>query len=109
MPDSPRPSPEARLVSDPGSFDALLAELDASPGLDVALDTEADSFHHYFEKVCLLQLSWDGTARLVDPLRSLAIGDILARLALGQDALEPLWKGLRLGRGQVLHSHIVGM
>ena len=26
------------------------------------------------------------------------IGDILARLALGQDALEPLWKSLRFGR-----------
>ncbi|HET9855466.1 MAG TPA: FAD-binding oxidoreductase [Methylomirabilota bacterium] len=37
------------------------------------------------------------------------IGDILARLALGRDALESLWKGLRHGRGQVLHSHIVGM
>lgn len=37
------------------------------------------------------------------------IGDILARLATGQDALEPLWEGLRFGRGQVLHSDIVGM
>ena len=36
------------------------------------------------------------------------IGDILARLATGQDALEPLWEGLRFGRGQVLHSDIVG-
>jgi sarcosine oxidase subunit beta len=37
------------------------------------------------------------------------IGDILARLATGQDALEPLWEGLRFGRGQVLHSDNVGM
>jgi sarcosine oxidase subunit beta len=34
------------------------------------------------------------------------IGDILARLATGQDALESLWTGLRFGRGQVLHSDI---
>ena len=38
------------------------------------------------------------------------VGDILARLALGQDPLEPLWSGLRFGRrfdrGQVLHSDI---
>lgn len=34
------------------------------------------------------------------------IGDILARLALGRDALEPLWEGLRYGRGQVLQSDI---
>ncbi len=35
----------------------------------VALDTESDSFYHYFEKVCLLQLADpDGSAWLVDPL-----------------------------------------
>jgi sarcosine oxidase subunit beta len=34
------------------------------------------------------------------------IGDILARLATGRDALDPLWHGLRFGRGQVLHSDI---
>ena len=34
------------------------------------------------------------------------IGDILARLATGQDALESIWKGLRYNRGQVLHSDI---
>ncbi|MEX2222310.1 MAG: FAD-binding oxidoreductase, partial [Candidatus Rokuibacteriota bacterium] len=34
------------------------------------------------------------------------IGDILARLALGQDPLDPLWGGLRFNRGQVLHSDI---
>ena len=34
------------------------------------------------------------------------IGDILARLALGHDALEPLWTGLRFDRGQVLHYDI---
>ena len=34
------------------------------------------------------------------------IGDILARLALGQDALEPIWTGLRFDRGQVLNYDI---
>jgi len=37
------------------------------------------------------------------------IGEILARLALGQDPLESLWNNLRydrFGRGQVLHSDI---
>ena len=70
-----------RLASDAESFGALLAALDENPGVDVALDTEADSFHHYFEKVCLLQLSWDGTAHLVDPLQTLDVGALLARLA----------------------------
>jgi ribonuclease D len=71
----------ARLVLDPDSFGTLLAALDARPGADVAVDTEADSFHHYFEKVCLLQLAWDGTAYLVDPLQPLDIAVLLARLA----------------------------
>jgi ribonuclease D len=34
----------------------------------VAIDTEADSLHSYFHKVCLIQLSFDGTHALIDPL-----------------------------------------
>ncbi len=34
----------------------------------VAVDTESDSLHVYFEKVCLLQFSIPGTDYLVDPL-----------------------------------------
>ena len=35
----------------------------------IALDTEADSLHHHFAKVCLIQLASDrGEARLIDPL-----------------------------------------
>ena len=81
MTDSSPSSTGVHLVSEAGPFAALLAALDESPGVDVALDTEADSFHHYFEKVCLLQLSWDGTAQLVDPLQSLDVGALLTRLA----------------------------
>lgn len=33
-----------------------------------AVDTEADSLHHYFEKLCLLQISVPGEDYLVDPL-----------------------------------------
>ena len=80
MTDSSPSSSGVHLVSEAGPFGALLAALDESPGVDVALDTEADSFHHYFEKVCLLQLSWDGAAHLVDPLQSLDVGALLTRL-----------------------------
>jgi ribonuclease D len=44
----------------------------------VAFDTEADSFHSYFHKLCLIQLSFDGVHALIDPLR------------LGRDDLKPL-------------------
>lgn len=35
----------------------------------VAVDTEADSFHSYFAKICLVQLSFDDQHVLIDPLR----------------------------------------
>jgi ribonuclease D len=34
----------------------------------IAVDTEADSLHCYFEKLCLVQLSFGGNDYLVDPL-----------------------------------------
>lgn len=43
------------------------------------LDTEADSLHHYHEKLCLLQVACAGRYALVDPL---AIGDVSGLLAL---------------------------
>lgn len=43
------------------------------------LDTEADSLHHYHEKLCLLQVAFAGRFALVDPL---AIEDVSGLLAL---------------------------
>jgi len=34
----------------------------------VALDTEADSLHHYYEKICLIQLSFSNHHYVIDPL-----------------------------------------
>jgi ribonuclease D len=45
---------------------ALLPKLRAAQWL--ALDTEADSLHAYPEKVCLIQISIDGSDVLIDPL-----------------------------------------
>lgn len=47
----------------------------------VALDTEADSLHNYFEKVCLVQLSLGGEHFLVDPLSELDLTGCLEALA----------------------------
>lgn len=47
----------------------------------VAIDTEADSLHSYFDKVCLIQISIPGEDLIIDPLRKLdlsALGSILA-------------------------------
>lgn len=69
-----------KLVEDEVSCTSLLARLDALPSEAVSLDTEADSFHHYFEKVCLVQLAVAGGIWLVDPLAPLPLAPLLARL-----------------------------
>jgi len=61
--DAPR---RATLVDDEAALPALLARLDALAADPVSLDTEADSFHHYFEKVCLVQVAVAGEIFLVD-------------------------------------------
>lgn len=52
-------------VEDDDTLRRVLGEVAAGP---VAVDTEADSFHHYREKVCLLQMSSSAGDVLVDPL-----------------------------------------
>ncbi len=47
---------------------AWLSTLSPGPLDRLAVDTEADSFHHYREKVCLVQLSAGDRHALVDPL-----------------------------------------
>ncbi|MEQ1748134.1 MAG: HRDC domain-containing protein [Prosthecobacter sp.] len=62
------------------------AHLQATGETRVCLDTEADSLHHYHEKLCLLQVACGGRFALVDPL---AIADVSGLLAL-MDRYE-LW------------------
>jgi ribonuclease D len=80
----PRPKPPQELappeiVEDRPALDRLLQSLANQP--EIAVDTEADSFYHYQERVCLVQISAGGRDWLVDPLRGLDIrplGDVLA-------------------------------
>jgi ribonuclease D len=51
----------------------LSAWLERAEGAPLAVDTEADSFHHYREKVCLIQLSASGRHALVDPLAAVEV------------------------------------
>ncbi len=44
----------------------------------IGVDTEADSFFHYFEKICLVQIAAKSGIYLIDPL------------ALGENGLKPL-------------------
>lgn len=47
----------------------------------IAIDTEADSLHHYFEKVCLLQVSVPGVNAIIDPLEGIDLSSLLEVLA----------------------------
>ncbi len=57
----------ATWVRTPEALASLVRSLDGCGAL--ALDSESDSLHHHFEKVCLVQLASDrGEAWLIDPL-----------------------------------------
>jgi len=47
----------------------------------VAVDTEADSLYHYFEKNCLIQLSFESNNFIVDPLSGIDLSPFLEELA----------------------------
>lgn len=47
----------------------------------VAVDTEADSMHHYFEKVCLVQVTFGGTNYIVDPLAGIDLKEFFEALS----------------------------
>ncbi|MBJ6724680.1 ribonuclease D [Geomesophilobacter sediminis] len=56
----------ASLITNQPSLDRLVERLSNQPVL--AFDLEADSLHHYTEKVCLIQVSTEDETWLVDPL-----------------------------------------
>jgi len=66
-------------VRERAAMEALIERIGAAER--VALDTEADSLHNYFEKVCLIQLSLGDEHYIVDPLAGLELGGFLAVLA----------------------------
>ena len=66
-------------VRDLPAMDALVQRIVRAER--VAVDTEADSLHNYFEKVCLVQLSLGGEHYLVDPFAEMDLTGFLEALA----------------------------
>jgi ribonuclease D len=64
----------------------------------VAVDTEADSLHCYFEKLCLIQLSFPGHDYLVDPLANLDLSPLAETLTRKEIILQGADFDLRLLR-----------
>jgi ribonuclease D len=46
------------------------------PATRLAIDIEADSLYHYFEKVCLIQISTDSNTYILDPLAVRNVGEL---------------------------------
>lgn len=68
---------EATWLRTTADLERALGQLGSGP---LALDTEADSLHHYPEKVCLIQLTFAGRDWLLDPLADAdprALGPVL--------------------------------
>ena len=64
----------------------------------IAVDTEADSLHCYFEKLCLIQLTFDDEDLLVDPLASVNLQPLCDVLAEKEIVLQGMDFDLRLLR-----------
>ena len=64
----------------------------------VAVDTEADSLHCYFEKLCLIQLTFGGEDFLVDPLAQIDLQPLCTVLAEKEIVLQGMDFDLRLLR-----------
>ena len=78
------------------AVDALLPALADQPR--IALDTEADSLHSYFEKLCLIQLSVPGHDVLIDPLAGFSLAPFFAALEGRQIVFHGADYDLRLMR-----------
>lgn len=64
----------------------------------IAVDTEADSLHCYFEKLCLVQLSFGGNDYLVDPLAGFDLSPLATALGGKEIVLQGADFDLRLMR-----------
>ncbi len=72
-----------KWIAKQDSFDAAMALAAAQPV--IAVDTEADSLHSYFDKVCLIQITAGGEDYVIDPLAKIDLakfGEVLANAAI---------------------------
>jgi ribonuclease D len=85
-----------RVIDTDEKLAAFLPQLGAATW--VALDTEADSLHSYPEKLCLIQVSFEGSDQLIDPLSGIKLGSIFEILTQHELILHGADYDLRLLR-----------
>lgn len=66
-------------VSTPAALKRTVAAIKSSK--KVYFDLEADSMHHYYAKICLMQILANGRCYLVDPLENLDLRPLLKALS----------------------------
>jgi ribonuclease D len=81
-------------ITDPQGLSEIVAKLATLPR--IALDTEADSLHSYFEKLCLLQISTAQEDILIDPLVGFSLQPLYETLAHRQLVLHGADYDLRM-------------
>jgi ribonuclease D len=84
------------VIASASQLAALLPKLESFDR--VAIDTEADSLHSYFEKLCLLQLSFGGADYLIDTLAGFDLAPLSAALGAKEIVLQGADFDLRLMR-----------
>ncbi|MDQ7822647.1 MAG: HRDC domain-containing protein [Candidatus Eremiobacteraeota bacterium] len=73
------PVPECTYITTKTGLEAVERSLEKAES--AALDTEADSLHHYHQKVCLIQLNVEGSIFIVDPLASIDLSEFFTLLS----------------------------
>lgn len=84
------------LIATPEMLSTVLPSLAQSER--IAIDTEADSLHSYFEKLCLIQISVPGSDMLIDPLAGFSLEPLFETFAGKQLILHGADYDLRLMR-----------
>jgi ribonuclease D len=84
------------MIATDSQLAGLLPQLE---GVDrIAVDTEADSLHCYYEKLCLVQLSFGGNDYLIDPLAGFDLAPLANVLTNREIVLQGADFDLRLLR-----------
>ncbi len=68
-----------KFVDTPEAFAEASKHILAAPW--VAIDTEADSLHHYAEKLCLIQITVPDEDYVIDPLAKIELADFFRALS----------------------------
>ena len=103
-----------QYISEQAQADALTEKLRGAG--QAGMDIEADSFHHYFPKVCLIQLSFGKVNAIVDPLAGADLSGLMDVLSEKELVLHDAGYDLRMlkkdfgfvPKGQIYDTMLAG-